>query len=77
MPDLLFLMGVAMLTIAVPITVYVHVGMGIYVHHDARRLQQSGQLFGQPAIWLFSTLLTGWVGATLYWLMHHSTLSRR
>jgi hypothetical protein len=65
--------------IAGVLTLVVHVAFAGAVWSDANELQQGGKgpaLVG-PIIWTLATLVGGLVSAGIYWVMHHSTLSRR
>ncbi|MFG0253366.1 MAG: hypothetical protein ACF8NJ_10890 [Phycisphaerales bacterium JB038] len=61
------------------VTVIVHIAFAGAVWSDASDLQRTGRgtaLTG-PFFWTAATLLGGVFVAAVYWLMHHSTLSRR
>lgn len=60
------------------INVILHVLFAGAVARDAGNLYQLGQ---RPALvsgatWAFATLLGGVITATIYWFIHHSTLTR-
>jgi hypothetical protein len=57
----------------------VHTGFAAAVFHDAARLRKegTGPLIGGPFLWTLATLLGGVFVAAIYWLVNHSTLSRR
>jgi hypothetical protein len=61
------------------LTVVVHVGFAISVARDAGQLQrqQAGPLIAGPLLWTLATLLGGVFVAGLYWVVNHSSLSRR
>ncbi|KTC89908.1 hypothetical protein OQJ18_06500 [Fluoribacter dumoffii] len=48
------------------------------VAHDAGNMNQTGQktVLVSAATWAFATLIGGVFTATIYWLLHHSTLTR-
>lgn len=48
------------------------------VAHDAGTMNQMGQkpVLVSAATWAFATLIGGVFTATIYWLLHHSTLTR-
>jgi hypothetical protein len=57
----------------------VHVGFAVAIATDAGMLQNEarGPLIAGPVLWTLATLLGGAFVAVLYWLVNHSTLSRR
>jgi hypothetical protein len=57
----------------------VHVGFAVAIASDAGKLQgdRQGPLITGPFLWTLGTLLGGVFVAVLYWLVNHSTLSRR
>lgn len=48
------------------------------VAHDAGNINRMGQkpVLVSAATWAFATLIGGVFTATIYWLLHHSTLTR-
>ena len=48
------------------------------VAHDAGNMNQTGQkpVLVSAATWAFATLIGGVFTATIYWLLHHSTITR-
>ena len=57
----------------------VHVGFALNVLKDGDQLRAEGaepSLAG-PALWALATLLGGVFVAAIYWVVNHSTLSRR
>ena len=48
------------------------------VAHDAGNMNRMGQkpVLVSAATWAFATLIGGVMTATIYWLLHHSTLTR-
>jgi hypothetical protein len=48
------------------------------VAHDAGNLNRMGQkpVLVSAATWAFATLIGGVITATIYWLLHYSTLTR-
>jgi len=57
----------------------VHVGFALNVLKDGDEIRSRGSepLFAGPALWSLATLLGGVFVAAIYWLVNHSTLSRR
>ena len=57
----------------------VHIGFAAAIATDAAQLKRegSGPLIVGPFLWTVATLLGGVLGACLYWVVNHSTLSRR
>lgn len=56
----------------------VHVLFGIGIARDAMRRNENEELlFVEPITWAITVLVFGLAAIALYWLMHHSTLSRR
>ncbi len=60
------------------INAIIHVLFAGAVARDAGNLYQIGQrpALVSAATWAFATLLGGVVTATIYWFIHHSTLTR-
>lgn len=58
------------------LVVAVHVGFTACVARDAHRIEPRPLIAG-PLLWTLATLITGILGAGLYWAVNHSTLSRR
>jgi len=61
------------------VTVILHMVFAAAVATDAGKLhkQQLQPLLVSGITWAFATLLGGVFIAAIYWLMHHSTLTRR
>ena len=57
----------------------VHVGFALNVLKDGDQMRAAGTrpLLAGPALWCLATLLGGVFVAAIYWLVNHSTLSRR
>lgn len=57
----------------------VHVGFALGVLKDGDQIRSKGSqpLLAGPALWCLATLLGGVFVAGIYWVMNHSTLSRR
>ena len=57
----------------------VHIGFAAAIATDAGQLRREGNgpLIAGPFLWTLATLLGGVLVAGLYWLVNHSTLSRR
>lgn len=61
------------------ITAIVHIAFALAVYADARRINTSttqDTVFVREFIWSIWVLITGPLGAGLYWAIHHSTLRR-
>ncbi len=60
------------------VNVFLHIVFAGAVAKDGGRLQKLGQktLLVSPYIWAFAVLVGGVFTAVVYWLMHHSTLTR-
>lgn len=60
------------------VNVFLHIVFAGAVAKDGGRLQKMGQrtLLVSPYIWAFAVLVGGVFTAVVYWLMHHSTLTR-
>lgn len=61
------------------IYVIIAIAFAVAVHRDAneRLYRQQPLVFVGPLLWSLATLVTGGLlGGGLYWLMHHSTLSK-
>ncbi len=77
-PDLAeSLLGLWLLVL--PLTAVVHIGFAGAVWADAGDLKrrEQGPVLTGPFFWTAATLLGGVFVAGIYWLMHHSTLSRQ
>ncbi len=57
----------------------VHVGFALSVHKDGDQMRAEGSrpLLAGTLLWCLATLLGGVFVAAIYWLVNHSTLSRR
>lgn len=57
----------------------VHVGFALSVLKDGDQMRAEGSrpLLAGSALWSLATLLGGVFVAAIYWLVNHSTLSRR
>lgn len=60
------------------INAILHIIFAGAVAKDGGRLHKMGQktLLVSPSIWAFAVLVSGVFTAVVYWLMHHSTLTR-
>jgi hypothetical protein len=56
-----------------------HLAFALAVFFAARREENRGEIlaFFGPFVWACATLIGGVLAAALYWLMHHSAMSRR
>jgi hypothetical protein len=72
-----FLLGPRLLIL--PLTAVDHIGVAGAVWADAGDLKRraQGPVLTGPFFWTAATLLGGVFVAGIYWLMHHSTLSRQ
>ena len=57
----------------------VHVGFALNVLKDGDQMRTEGTspALAGPALWSLATLLGGVFVAAIYWVVNHSTLSRR
>ena len=53
----------------------VHIGFALGVHKDAEA-RPDGPVLVSSLIWALATLLGGVITAAVYWLLHHSSLSK-
>lgn len=60
------------------VNIILHIIFAGAVAKDGGNFQKTGQktLLVSPYIWAFSVLVGGVFTAVVYWLMHHSTLTR-
>lgn len=67
--QLIFFIGVAIVNIA----------FALNISKDGEQIRSEGSepLLAGPALWSFATLLGGVFVAAIYWVVNHSTLSRR
>ena len=71
--------GIILQTIFFVALAIVHVGFALNVLKDGDQLRAEGSrpLLAGPALWCLATLLGGVLVAAIYWVVNHSTLSRR
>ena len=71
--------GIILQTIFFVALAIVHVGFALNVLKDGDQLRSAGSrpLLAGPALWCLATLLGGVLVAAIYWVVNHSTLSRR
>jgi len=58
------------------LTIFLHVILALATYRDAKSQYdlQRGLFLVGPGVWGFAVLLTGLIGVTIYWAIHHSTL---
>jgi hypothetical protein len=71
--------GITLQTILFVGLAIVHVGFALNVLKDGDHIREQGSepLLAGSALWCLATLLGGVFVAAIYWLVNHSTLSRR
>ena len=71
----LFIGGVAICSVV--IVIVVHISFSVAIFRDATSLSSPRRpIFVGPTIWFLGTLLGGIFVATIYWVMHHSSLNQ-
>jgi hypothetical protein len=71
--------GITLQTILFIGLAIVHVGFALNVLKDGDQIRAKGSqpLLAAPVLWCLATLLGGVFVAAIYWVVNHSTLSRR
>lgn len=66
--------------VAFSVTAFVHIAFSVGVYGDAIKQQEQkplGTAFVGPFFWAIAVLLGGVFVAGVYWLLHHSSLSKQ
>jgi len=61
------------------ITVFIHIAFSVAVLNDANDLKSTNSKnlqFVSPFFWMLAVLFGGVLIASLYWVIHHSTLNK-
>lgn len=67
--------GSVVMVVFLTLLLVVHIGFALGVHKDAEA-RPDGPALVSPTLWAIATLLGGVITAAVYWLLHHSTLSK-
>ncbi len=61
------------------IQIILHIVFATAVAHDAGQIEKTGSkpILVSGVIWAFATLMGGVFVGVVYWLLHHSTLTRK